>query len=170
MIRDLLVRLLVFPWPAPLRRILEHLAMSNAVQRFFVPHFKVGVVGVITNDLGDILLLQHVYRHEYPWGFPSGFMEPGEQPDAALVREIREEVGLEVRLRGVWRVYADTRRALLNVVYRGEAVAGSLSPHGEISAAGYFGSDALPPLIPDQRELYEAARREAAAEAARVGS
>lgn len=32
-----------------------------------------------------------------PWGFVTGEVEPGEQPDDAAVREVKEETGLEVR-------------------------------------------------------------------------
>jgi 8-oxo-dGTP diphosphatase len=49
---------------------------------------------------GDRLLLVHrsPNRLRYPnvWDLPGGHVEPGEPPAAALVRELREELGIEV--------------------------------------------------------------------------
>jgi 8-oxo-dGTP pyrophosphatase MutT (NUDIX family) len=60
--------------------------------------FTVGAVGVVFNQRGEVLLLEHVYRHRYPWGLPGGWVSRREQPDQALQRELAEEVGLEVRV------------------------------------------------------------------------
>lgn len=44
------------------------------------------------------------------WAPVSGTVEPGEEPAAAVVREVREEVGLEVRPLGkVWECVSSTR-------------------------------------------------------------
>ena len=68
-------------------------------QRLFTRNYLVGVAGVIFNQEGQILLLKHSYRKEYPWGIPSGWLKRGEQPHKALIREIKEETGYEVDIR-----------------------------------------------------------------------
>jgi len=63
-----------------------------------------GVVGVVQWD-GRWLMIRRAegIRAGGWWCFPGGAIEPGESPADALVRELREEVGLTVRpIRQVW--------------------------------------------------------------------
>lgn len=49
------------------------------------------------------------------WAPLSGKIEPGESQEVAVVREVREEVGLDVRpLRKVWECVSDTKTHLLH--------------------------------------------------------
>lgn len=51
-------------------------------------------------DLGQplYLLIRDSYKN---WGFPKGHIEPGEMPDVAALREVREETGLaDLSIRG----------------------------------------------------------------------
>lgn len=67
---------------------------------------------VIEKPDGTFLLAQRPAGKPYPgyWEFPGGKIEPGEDARAALTRELREELGIEVRESTPWitRVYAYT--------------------------------------------------------------
>lgn len=58
------------------------------------PKFNVGVVGIIFNPKNEVLVVKHVLRNKTNWGFVGGFKERDETAEAALAREIKEEVGL----------------------------------------------------------------------------
>ncbi|WP_434743733.1 NUDIX domain-containing protein [Micromonospora sp. SH-82] len=48
----------------------------------------------ITDTTGRILLVKPTYRDH--WTFPGGYVEEGEYPHQACVREVREELGINV--------------------------------------------------------------------------
>lgn len=59
---------------------------------------KVAVIGLIAAP-GRLLLIQRgVEPEQGKWALPGGYMDAGEDPKAALARELAEEVGLLVRV------------------------------------------------------------------------
>jgi mutator protein MutT len=54
-----------------------------------------GVAAVVRDHEGRVLV--HRRADDGTWSLPSGAIEPGETPADAVVRETREETGLEVR-------------------------------------------------------------------------
>lgn len=59
------------------------------------PHTRVGVGGVLIRE-GRALVNRAVYRSRFT--VPSGYVEPGESLEQAVVREFEEETGVTVRV------------------------------------------------------------------------
>lgn len=63
---------------------------------FFV-NASAAVAALIVNEKGELLLTRRaVDPHKGMLDLPGGFVDPGERAEEALVREIREELNLEV--------------------------------------------------------------------------
>jgi 8-oxo-dGTP diphosphatase len=63
----------------------------------FEDRFRFSVHAVIPNAAGRVLLLRQTYG-DRGWGLPGGSVEPGETITDTIVRECREEIGVDVVL------------------------------------------------------------------------
>jgi 8-oxo-dGTP pyrophosphatase MutT (NUDIX family) len=117
-------------------------------------HFNITVVGAFFAPDGKVLILRHVFRKRYPWGLPAGYLGAGEAPETAAVREVREEIGIEVKVARVHSIRPIHPRQM-EVVVVGTADAGqTLRPNFEIFEGAFVFPDALPPdMMPSQREV-----------------
>ncbi len=104
--------------------------------------FTVSVGAIISDKRGKILLLNHIFRSASGWGIPGGFIEPGEQPAAALKRELREETGLE--LRNIKMLQVRTIGTHIEILFRAEADGEAKSNNFEIKNAEWFELEEMP--------------------------
>ena len=126
--------------------------MRRWLTRRFQTNFTVSAAGIITNEKDEVLLLNHVLRPISGWGLPGGFMNTGEQPEAALRREIREETGIE--LTNVGLAHLRTLYQHIEIIFTGRAVGNPHVKSREITDLGWFGLDHMPAeMSQDQRSL-----------------
>jgi ADP-ribose pyrophosphatase YjhB (NUDIX family) len=136
--------------------IWRHLPVGirRRVSRFGQKRFTVTTAAFIFDRDGRILLLEHVFRPDSGWGVPGGFLSRGEQPEAGLRRELREEIGIEVDQVELLftRTLAGPRQ--VEIYFRARALGKPEPCSFEIISAGWFEVNDLPPgLSGDQRRL-----------------
>jgi 8-oxo-dGTP diphosphatase len=86
------------------------------------------VVAALIRQEGRVLLSQRRPDQALPlhWEFPGGKVEPGESPEAALVREVDEELGCAVKVGPIFEVvfHAYPDFDLYMLVYAAEIIGG----------------------------------------------
>ncbi|MBA2937427.1 NUDIX domain-containing protein [Paenibacillus sp. CGMCC 1.16610] len=55
---------------------------------------------IIQNDC-VLMVMQYVERGDIVWNFPGGGIQEGESPEQACIREVREETGFDIQLKGL---------------------------------------------------------------------
>ncbi len=106
---------------------------------------SITVAACIFDEAGRILLIKENYgRRRY--GPPGGRMEAGESPRQAVIREAREEIGVDVRVSHLIGMYYFADEPWLAFAFRCEIESGQpiVPSTGEIAEIGWFDSDDLP--------------------------
>ena len=126
--------------------------------RFKEPRFTVTAAAIVLDDAGRVLLLHHRFRPGSGWGIPGGFIERGEQPEAALRRELREEVALEIKDLKLFSTRAFKRAKQIEIVFCCRALGETDKLSFEIKRAAWFHPHELPKeLSSDQAKLIKLA-------------
>ena len=89
---------------AVIRRFPLVIHLPYRVFRRFQTRYTLGVVGVILDEDGRVLIVEHLLHPDYPWGLPGGWIGADEDPAEALVRELREELQLRATVTKVLHV------------------------------------------------------------------
>lgn len=108
------------------------------------PH-TIGVFATIRDESGHVLLCRR--RDGDFWCQPGGGVEADETPWEGLVREVREETGLEVAVERLAGVYSWPAAHDLILSFVCHVVGGALTTSDEVRAVAYFPPDALPPNV-----------------------
>src|SRR2546422_4333136 len=88
---------------------------------------------------------------------PGGFVELGETTAEAVVREVREETGLETRVTRLVGVFSDPKRDprghVISIVYELEAIGGRLKAGSDAAAIERVNLSAVPGMAFDHNEI-----------------
>jgi len=123
-----------------------------------IRRMKTGSFAIIRDGRGGYLISHR--RDLDLWNLPGGGVEPGETPWDAVVREVREETGLEVVVRRLQGVYAKADSEVLVFSFECVITGGEAAPSDEADEHQYFTLDDIPAnFSPRQMERLRDAER-----------
>lgn len=102
---------------------------------------------VFSDDRKTVLMTK---RRDIPvWVLPGGGIDPGETPEQAILREVKEETGLEVRIeRKVGEYTPINRIAKFTHVFECSVIGGYRSTSSETKQVDFFSIHSLPRRTP----------------------
>lgn len=108
----------------------------------YYPSLTVGTAAILHHE-GKILLEQRAVNTGYGlWALPGGMVEPGEEVDECLIREVLEETGLTVEIVRLFKVTGGKRVSI--VFYEAKWMDGELSKSDESLELGWFTIEEIP--------------------------
>lgn len=94
----------------------------------FKPTHFVSVAGLVTNENKEILLIKSPWRG---WEYPGGIVESGETLQEALIREIKEESGVDVKITGIIGLSKNIGRDIVSIDFLCKFIKGELTTSNE---------------------------------------
>ena len=126
---------------------------ENCGKTFYAP-ISPAVITAIEHE-GKLLLAHNTAWPETRFSIIAGFVEPGERLEETVVREIREEVGIEVKNVKYFGSQTWPFPNSLMLGFTAEYLSGEIKPDGvEISKAGFYSPEEIRNMnIPDSASI-----------------
>jgi len=118
---------------------------------------KLTVDGILIQDNMILLIKRRFPPFQGIWALPGGFVEYGETVEKAVIREMKEETGLETKIQHLLGVYSDPKRDprghTISVVYLLTSQQ-TIPKNGDDAAdAKFFNLKELPSLAFDHEKI-----------------
>jgi 8-oxo-dGTP diphosphatase len=155
------IELITLPSPSPRYATMKFVDKVNTYKKLLPKKsqhalhmkckFTIGVFGIILDKENRILLC---HRRDYDlWNLPGGGLENNEAPWDGLIREVKEETGLEVEVMKLTGVYSKPEKNEIVLAFICNVIRGKITINEEADKIKYFKIDNLPKnTIPKQVE------------------
>ena len=103
-------------------------------------------VGMVFVKEGKVLLSKRgIEPQKGIYDIIGGFLNEDEYPEKGIIREVKEETNLDVRIEKILGIYRDTYgkndEPTLNIIYIGKIISGEIQPQDDISELRWFDLD-----------------------------
>src|SRR5687767_7763004 len=127
------------------------------IMRAFQGRYTAGVVGVVLNQQGEVLVVEHVFHPDCPWGLPGGWLGWRESPAGGVQRELKEETGLDIEIIKPLLVELGYSNTHLDIAFLCTAENESVSLSSELLSHRWVHPDQMPSLLSFHRRSIAAA-------------
>jgi len=107
---------------------------------------RVAAVVFVTDGDRVLLVKRGVPPEQGRWALAAGFVEFGEPPEAAALREMKEETGLDIVIERMLGLSFNAADKVIVILYQGRFVGGTLAGGDDVEEARWFSRDELPEL------------------------
>lgn len=139
-------------------KLMAHLSNETfaKLDSFFLPQIdyptpKVDVRGLVINEKDEILMAKESVDNK--WTIPGGWADIGNTPKEVVIKEIKEETGIDVEVVRLLAIYDKQRHEhpaepyyIYKLIFFCKAIGGKLEPGFDMKGAAYFSLDSLPEL------------------------
>ena len=119
------------------------------------------ISGCIIEKDKKILMVQEGLEHCYgQWNYPAGHVNEFEKITDAAIREVKEETGLDVKLKGVLPIYAVDKKYETHIIIRfvAEIIGGEIKfDKKEILDAKWFSAEDIKNMKQEELRNYDLA-------------
>ena len=124
---------------------------------------KLTVDGVIINDNKILLIKRNNEPFKGRWALPGGFVEYNEKVEDAIIREVKEEIGVNAEIKELVGVYSDPKRDprghTVTIVFLLEVISGMIKAGDGACDAKFFDLKQLPDLSFDHDKIISDVKR-----------
>lgn len=124
---------------------------------------SLAVDGVILKDNQILLIKRKNDPYKDKWAIPGGFVEYGEKIEDAVLREVKEETGLEAKISDLVGVYSnpkrDPRKHVVSITYLLKDISGTEKGGDDAKEAKWWNINELPELAFDHKYIINDALR-----------
>lgn len=109
---------------------------TGAPQHKSTPLHSVSVAGAVMREDGRLLAIRRADNGT--WKLPGGVLELSETPEDGVAREVSEETGIHVEVDQLSRIYRNTTRGIVALVFRCKPSGGTERTSDESTAVTWF--------------------------------
>lgn len=106
--------------------------------------FTTSVIAAVVNEYGEIALLRQNYVSTTNYVCVAGIMKPGESAEETVVREINEELGLDVNSVEYVKSYPYEKKGMLMLGFKAVAAKKDFALSGEVDTAEWVKPEDAP--------------------------